>query len=171
MRPIELDVEKINRISKQKENENYKFRSFLKGQDSDRVDKIAHRLYKEIAEQIDCTDCGNCCKILRPCVTDAEIDILSKIDNLSQEDFVTRFTEQYEIDHVKYLKNSPCKYFEDKKCAIYTDRPFDCRSYPHLHKKCFNSRTLDVINNYGICPIVFNVFERLKVEFRFPRTC
>jgi len=162
---LELDIEKINRISKQKENENYKFLSFLKGQDSDRVDKIVHRLYREIAEQIDCTDCGNCCKNLRPRVTDTEIDILSKIDNLLHEDFVTKFIEQDEIDHVNYLKDTPCKYLVDKKCVIYTDRPFDCRSYPHIHKKYFNSRTLDVINNFGICPIVFNVFERLKMEF------
>jgi len=164
---LELDIEKIDRISKRKENENYRFRSFLKGQDSDRIDKIVHRLYKDIVEQIDCTDCGNCCKNLRPCVTDAEIDILSNIDKISHEDFVTRFTEQDEIDQVKFLKDTPCKYLVDKKCAIYNDRPSDCKSYPHIHKKCFNSRTLGVINNLGICPIVFNVFERLKMEYRF----
>jgi uncharacterized protein len=164
---LELDIEKINRISKQKENENYKFRDFLKEQDSDRVDKIVHRLYKEIAEQIDCTNCGNCCKNLSPCVTDNEIDILSKTDNILHEAFVTRFIEQDEINHVKYLKDTPCKYLVDKRCVIYADRPLDCKSYPHIHKKYFISRTLDVINNFGICPIVFNVFERLKIEFRF----
>ena len=167
MMHLELDIEKISRISKRKENENYRFRSFLKGQDSGRVDKIVHRLYKEIAEQIDCTDCGNCCKNLRPSVTDTEIDLLSKIDNISHEDFETRFIEQDEIDQVKFLKDTPCKYLVDKKCAIYRERPLDCKSYPHIHKKSFNSRTLGVLNNLEICPIVFNVFERLKMEFRF----
>lgn len=167
MKPLELNIEKISRISQQKENENYRFRSFLKGQDSDKVDEIVHRLYKEIVEHINCTDCGNCCKKLRPCLTDSEIDRLSGIDNLSQKDFITSFVERDEIDHSIYLKNIPCKYLADKKCTIYVDRPGDCKSYPHIQKEDFNSRTLGIIENFGICPIVFNVFERLKIEMRF----
>ena len=167
MIPLELNIEKISRISKQKENENYRFRSFLKGQDSDKVDEIVHRLNKEIVEDINCADCGNCCKELRPGLTESEIVKLSKIENLSQKNFVTSFTEQDEMENSKYLKDTPCKYLEDKKCIIYIERPEDCKSYPHIHKEDFNSRTLGVIQNYGICPIVFNVFERLKNEMRF----
>jgi hypothetical protein len=40
----------------------------------------------------------------------------------------------------------------------------DCRSYPHLHKKDFAHRVIKVIDNCSICPIAFNVFERLKAE-------
>src|SRR4030042_3319491 len=167
MIPLELNIEKIWRISDQKENENYRFRSFLKGQDSEKVDKIVHRLNKEIVKLIDCRNCGNCCKNLRPHVTDTEIDKFLNIDNISREDFITNFIEQDDLEDIKYLKDTPCKYLADKKCIIYADRPEDCKSYPHLHKCDFTSRTLGMIENYGICPIVFNVFERLKTELRF----
>ena len=167
MNPLELSIERIARIAKQKENENYRFRTFLKGQDSSKVDRIVHRLNKEIVEQIDCTACGNCCNKLRPCVTDEEIERLARIDNMSHEEFVQNFTEKDEFDHTLYLKDTPCKYLFDKKCGIYPDRPGDCKSYPHTHKKDFTSSTLGIIDNYEICPIVFNLFERLKKELRF----
>lgn len=38
----------------------------------------------------------------------------------------------------------------------------NCISYPHLHKKDFTSRLIGVIENCSVCPIVFNVYERLK---------
>ncbi|MCK4661999.1 MAG: YkgJ family cysteine cluster protein [Bacteroidales bacterium] len=169
MIPLELNIDKISWIGKQKKDENYSFRSFLKGQNFDNVDKVVHRLNKEITAQIECQACGNCCKTLRPCVTDSEIDSLSKMENLSQIDFVNSFIEKDNFDEIRSLKDSPCKYLEGKRCTIYAERPKDCKSYPHTQKPEFISRTLSMIDNYGICPIVFNVYERLKVELRFNR--
>jgi Fe-S-cluster containining protein len=80
---------------------------------------------------------------------------------------VSRFVEKDKFEDTKYLKDSPCKYLVDKVCMIYVDRPEDCKSYPHTHKRNFISRTLGMIENYGICPIVYNVYENLKVELRF----
>ena len=167
MIPLEIDIKKISRVSKIKENENFRFRSFLKGQDGEKVDRIAHRLNTEVESLIDCTVCGNCCENLRPCVNDLEIDTLAKIDHISQKYFIENFTEKDDFENIRYLKNTPCRYLNGKKCSVYVDRPEDCRSYPHIQKRSFNSRTLGIIGNYGICPIVFNVWERLKTEFKF----
>jgi hypothetical protein len=167
MTPIELDIEKIDYLSKRKEKENLRFRTFLKGQNDAKVDSIVHRLNKEVESQIDCTECGNCCKTLRPCVTNKEIETLIKIDKVSREYFIENFTERDDLEDIKYLKDTPCKYLSGKKCSIYDVRPMDCISYPNIHKSSFNSRTLGMIENYGICPIVFNVLERLKIEFNF----
>jgi len=167
MKNLELDLEKIHLISQQKEQENFRFRSFLKGQDSKRIDSIVHRLNKEIGDQIDCTTCGNCCSILTTNVTKKEIDVLAEYENISPQDFEANFLKKVQYEPTLCLKDMPCRYLKDKKCTIYSFRPDDCRSYPNLHKKDFNSRTLFVLEQYGICPIVFNVFERLKLEFRF----
>lgn len=164
---LELNIEKIEQIRKMKENENLRFRTFLKGQDNKKVDRVVHRLYEEIESQIDCTKCGNCCKTLRPCMTNKEIETLRIIDKVSREYFIENFTEQDDLEDIKYLKNTPCKYLSNKECSIYDLRPMDCKSYPHIHKKHFNSRTLGMMENYGICPIVFNVLESLKMEFEF----
>ena len=167
MKLIELNIEKIVLIGAQKEEENFDFRIILKGQDFKRIDKIVHRLDKEIRSQIDCKKCGNCCKSLRPCVTESEIDTLSRIDNLTQHDFVTGFVEIDNLEGIKYLKDTPCKYLEDKTCSIYKNRPEDCKSYPHTQKTEFITRTLGMIDNYEICPIVFNLFEQLKEELGY----
>ena len=167
MKQIELNIEKIALIGKQKEEENFDFRIFLKGQDFAKVDKIVQRIDKELRAQIDCNKCGNCCKSLRPCLTKFEIETLSQIDNLTKHDFVTRFVEIDNLDGIKYLKDTPCKYLDDKTCSIYTNRPEDCKSYPHTQKSRFISRTLGMIDDYGICPIVYNLFEQLKEELDY----
>src|SRR4030042_2156501 len=167
MIPIEVDIEKINQISKRKEKENLIFRTFLKGKDDDKLDIIVHGLNEEISGQIDCTKCGNCCINLRPCLTKNEIDTLSRIDNVSRDIFIEKYTGEDNFEKIKFLKDIPCKYLSDKKCSIYDNRPSDCKSFPHIHKPNFNSRTLGMIENYGICPIVFNLLERLKMELRF----
>ena len=101
------------------------------------------------------------------CVTESEIKRLSHIENLAPTDFETRFVERDSYEDIKYLKDTPCKFLKGKSCSIYINRPEDCKSYPHTKKTDFISRTLGMIDNYGICPIVFNLFERLKLELGY----
>ena len=51
---IERDLSKIKHLASIRENENIRFRTFLKGQDNAKVDKIVHRLHEEISKQIGC---------------------------------------------------------------------------------------------------------------------
>ncbi len=169
MIPIEKDIEKIYLISKQKEDENFRFRNFLKRLDSHEVDKIVSKIHSEVTRQIDCTECGNCCHSLKPSVTEKEIQRLSELVQLPTNLFVEKNVELDSFDKVQCLKDTPCIFLKDTKCSVYEDRPEDCKSYPHTHKNDFTSRVLGVIYNYGICPIVFNIFERLKIELHFRR--
>jgi len=167
MLPLETDLDRISFLSKKREAENFRFRAFLKGKDDYKIDLLVHVINKAVEGQIDCTLYGNCCKILRPCVTSNEIDTLSKIDQVSRELFIARFTEKEAYEEYLFLKDTPCKYLVSKKCSVYDSRPKDCKSFPHIHKKDFNSRTLSMVECYGICPIVFNVMELLKIEYGF----
>ena len=146
---LEINLKNIVQIAKLKEDENISFRTYLNGQDSEKIDKIVHRLYEAILPQIDCVECGNCCLNLRPVASDKEL---------------SRFVEPENIEAFKYLKGFPCKYIKDKKCTIYSDRSEECREYPYLHRDKFITRTHGVLQNLEICPIVFNVFELLKIE-------
>ena len=166
---MELNLEVIKQRAQENEDENFEFRSFLKGWDFDEVDWIVHRLHNEIVPQIDCTQCGNCCGVLRPSVSDKEIDRLSVIDGISRQDFEMKYVAKEDSEDINYLKDMPCKYLRNKKCTIYAHRPEDCRSYPHTHKDKFVSRLLGVIDNYEICPIVYNLYERLKIESGFKK--
>lgn len=167
MEYLELNIEKISLLGIQKRDENFRFRSFLKTQSSSKIDKIVHRLNDEISAEIDCQTCGNCCKELKPGVNKVEIKRLAAIDNVSPDEFVSNYVDEDDFADEPFLKDSPCKYLKEKSCSIYESRPKDCKSFPHTHKKDFSERTIFMIENYGICPIVFNIFERLKHEMHF----
>ena len=57
---METDLIKIKNISEEREDENWHFRTFLKGYDIKHLDSIVHELSKHVSEAIDCTACGNC---------------------------------------------------------------------------------------------------------------
>ena len=162
---IEIDLEKIEELGKLLEDQNLEFRAFLKGQNPDKIDKIVQRLNFEISNQIDCTTCGNCCMKLKPFITEQDIKTLSQRLSFSPQQVNDDYIEIDEGN--QYFKNLPCSFLKEKKCTVYNDRPEDCRSFPHMHKRNFISRLWGVIENYSICPIVFNVFERLKTELNY----
>ncbi len=158
---MEIDINKIAILAKEREDENWDFRTFLKGQDDEEIDSIVYGIYQDVSSKIDCTACGNCCKIIQPILDKDDITKLSKFLKTD----VTKFKEDYvtkDEDGENVLNQVPCPFLYNNKCTHYDSRPKDCKSYPHLHKKEFVFRLFGVIDNYSICPIVFNVYEFLK---------
>jgi hypothetical protein len=162
---METNLTKINELSKERENENWKFRSFLKGCDFEKIDLIVQRLYQQISSQIDCKTCANCCKETQPVLSQKDIETFSKGLRISSVQLKERYLQNSEefVEEFEFNKN-PCPFLKDNLCTNYAFRPKDCVSYPHLHKEYFLHRLMKVIENYSICPIVFNVYEALKGE-------
>jgi len=165
---METNINKIRKLSTEKEDENWEFRSSLKGCDisEDKIDLIVHELYKKVSSEIDCRTCANCCRELQPVLDQEDIERLSKCLGIS----VAQFKDQYlvkEDDPGKFcFKKKPCPFLKDNLCLNYNYRPKDCKSYPHLQKCGFVFRLINVIGNCSICPIVFNVYECLKYEIQ-----
>lgn len=158
------DPDTIKNLGERNRDTNFRFRSYLKSKDGDRLDRTVKELYQFYSAKIDCTKCGNCCTLLKPLIQDTDIKTLAHITNKSIQDFERDYLETDEDGDI-HFKELPCPYLIDKKCSIYDSRPEDCRSYPHLHKDDFLSRLFGVIDNYSICPIVFNVYEDFKYKF------
>jgi hypothetical protein len=169
MRNLELKLERIAILEKQKEKENYSFRIFLKGQDDEKVDRIVKRLNERISSLIDCTKCGNCCNLLSPSLSELEIEKLAKLEGYTSSEYKNRYIEMDNINKIQLFNTKPCRYLKNKICTIYLNRPSECMSYPHTNKSNFTSRMFAMIDNYGICPIVFNIMEELKLEMGFYR--
>lgn len=163
---LEKDLARIRRLAEEREDENWRFRTFLKGQDGEEMDGIVHAILAEVAPHIDCTACANCCCVMQPVLEDADITRLADGLSLREDAFQEAYTEEQEEFGETYLvlKGKPCVFLKDKKCTVYAHRPEACRSYPHLHKDEFISRLMGVVSRYGVCPIVFNVYERLKED-------
>jgi Fe-S-cluster containining protein len=146
---LETNLRHIAETAKQKQQENISFANYLKVQDSNKVDEIIHRLDSEVTPKIDCLDCGNCCNNLRP---------------PANEEILKQFVKPENMQEYKYLREFACKNLDGNACTVYENRPLECREFPYLHRDKFVTRTHELLQNYEICPIVFNVFERLKAE-------
>ncbi len=157
------DLDRIQELAKENEEENTGFRTFLKTLDQKAVDKIVHSLNQKYSSWIDCTTCANCCKIIQPLVSKKDIRRLARYFDITEEEFKKKYSDLDNF-HNLILNETPCRFLDSGKCMVYAHRPYDCRSYPHLHKNGFTDRLLGVIINYSICPIVFNVYEELKVR-------
>ncbi|MCP4220847.1 MAG: YkgJ family cysteine cluster protein [bacterium] len=165
---VETDLEKIKKYSVEKEADNWGFRSFLKSCEisSKKIDTIVQHLNKQVTAKIDCQSCANCCKTLRPEVTDKDAGVIAKKLGIPAEEFKAKYLAESEMGSENCFNQAPCPFLADNACTIYEFRPADCSSYPHLQKKKFSSRIISVIQNYEVCPIVFNVYEGLKDEIR-----
>jgi uncharacterized protein len=165
--PMETNLRKIELLSRQREDENWRFRCYLKSSDLPvtRIDVVVQRLYREIAAQIDCTSCGNCCRVIHPLLTAADIKRLSAHLGITVKQFRADYIRNdSEEGNGAVFKATPCPFLLENRCSVYDCRPRDCQSYPHLHKKDFVFRMNQAYGNCSVCPIVFNVYERLKSE-------
>jgi Fe-S-cluster containining protein len=149
---LELNLKNISETAMQKQQENNSFASYLKVQDSEKIDAIMHKLDKEITPKIDCLDCGNCCNNMRP---------------IANDEVLKQFVEPENIEEYKYLREFACKNLDGNACTVYENRPLECREFPYLHRDKFVTRTHELLQNYEICPIIFNVLERLKTELKW----
>ncbi|HBG04590.1 MAG: hypothetical protein A2075_21305 [Geobacteraceae bacterium GWC2_58_44] len=161
---LETDIKRIEELSQQRDDENWDFRCFLKRADLSvaKIDSIVHELYREVSAQIDCTLCGNCCKVMQPELTAGDAKKLASQHELATNDFQARFLHDNEDGKGFIFNAQPCPFLQNNRCSVYDNRPRDCRSYPHLHKRDFVFRMNQAYSNCSICPIVFNVYERLK---------
>lgn len=162
---LESDPKVVKRLTEAREDENWRFRSFLKGCDLkiEELDAMVHRLYEEVSGRIDCCACGNCCREVTPVLD--EHDVLRPATGLgiSKDHFMQRFVIRDKHGDMIF-RNTPCPMLSGNLCTVYDHRPEACRSFPYLHKAEFVFRLIGVVQNCSVCPIVFNVFERLKEE-------
>ncbi|WP_051284534.1 YkgJ family cysteine cluster protein [Desulforegula conservatrix] len=160
---IEASLSKIKALSVEKERENWDFRAFLKYEyTSAQLDRVVHKLYQEISTEIDCTKCNNCCRETYPVINQSDVKSAAKRLQMLPSEFI----EQYLVSEAEGFKfnQEPCPLLYGGRCKIYGAHPKDCQSFPHLHKKDIMGRLMAVVENYGVCPIVFNVYEALKKE-------
>jgi len=133
----------------------------------EQTDLVVKETTEEVWSQIDCVACANCCKTLSIEVDAKDITRLAATLNLSAAQFKTKCCEVLP-DKTVVLKSRPCIFLaEDGKCKVYDDRPKACADYPYLREPHFVSRSISMVENSSCCPIVFNVWQQLKIKLGF----
>ncbi len=163
---IETDTATIAALAELREEENYAFRTYLDRQDHAAIDEKVFVLNKQIAPQIDCTACGQCCKVLMVNITEPEVERLSVHLEMSIEATKTKYVET-SLQGEMIMNSIPCHFLKDTACSIYEHRFTECREFPRLHRPGFVNRLFATFMHYAKCPIIYNVVEELKVETKF----
>ena len=160
-RIAEIDLSKIRQLSRERNDENWEFRSWLKHSAPGNIDDLVKALSQKYFTLIDCRQCANCCRVLQ--VKFERNELFQIAATLGQS--IAAFEDKSMSEG---LVNPPCPVLDGNLCSIYQNRPSVCRSYPHLEKPGFTSRLMGLIENVSVCPIAFNTYEELKETVRWP---
>jgi Fe-S-cluster containining protein len=167
MHTLWLDLSDLKAQAKEKEHENNAFAKFLRQFPSSTLDPLVASLCDEIEPTIDCKACANCCKGLYAAAFEHELPALAHAKGISVEAFKETLVKPYKDAY--YFTTKPCPMLRENLCSAYDVRPISCRTFPNLKGEHFKYRFQSVMEKYPICPIVFNVVERLKEALSFPK--
>lgn len=164
---MEKDPQVVARLAREREDENWRFRSFLKQlapRRSAQVNATAERLGRAAEAQMDCRTCGACCRSCRAPLEADEADRLANLLELPVAAFRERHIE-VETDG-ELMMHAPCVFLNGTICSIYEHRPQSCRGYPYIGGD-ISTRMMGIIERAETCPIVFEMLEGLKREMHF----
>ena len=138
----------------------------LKSKKPKDLDNFVHNLHEEYFSEIDCLDCGNCCRSLGPRITENDIDRLSKSMKLKPAKFIEQYLHKDE-DNDFVFKSMPCPFLaEDNYCMVYENRPKACREYPHTDRRKF-VQILDIsLKNRETCPVVYKISDDIVKKYQ-----
>lgn len=161
-----MDLSQLPEKAKKVEKETKIFFKNLKKSKLRELDDVIHSIHEEVFAEMDCLECGNCCRTLGPRITDKDIDRIAKALRKKPVDVIGEYLKIDEDNDYVY-KSMPCPFLgADNYCSVYEARPKACREYPHTDRKKFFQIHALTIRNAQTCPAVFNILEQLKGEFK-----
>lgn len=113
-----IDINDLSVLANRKEEENYRFRSYLKNHtDDEELDKQFKRLHEKYFKIYDCKKCRNCCKKIGISVDEDELNSICNYLKIGKEKFSKdNLIERYGEYSFKEYK---CKFLdENNNCKI-----------------------------------------------------
>jgi hypothetical protein len=156
------DIEEIEVLSAKRADEFDGMRHMLQlddDLDDEILDALALQISQSIIAQIDCTQCGNCCRKLYVYLNQADIDRLRKHSQTTSSEVRGQLIDyQGAQSNGEWARfhNRPCNFLIENKCIVYELRPDTCRAYPEFIPD-FRWQLDDIIPGSAVCPIIYNV--------------
>ncbi|MDR1204841.1 MAG: YkgJ family cysteine cluster protein [Peptococcaceae bacterium] len=159
----------VKKASKKLENQNIKFRAFLKNRaDIDELDAHFLKLHNELFVPYDCGQCRNCCKEYNTSLGDDEIAAISQFLGQTKDDFINNYLRLNPMDGGYETKEKPCCFLTGGgQCRIQECRPNSCRDFPYTNQPERLFSLLGILGHAEVCPVVFEILERLKKIYHF----
>lgn len=163
-----IKIEELESLAKKKENDNQKFRRFLKTHaDPELLDEQFKQLHDKYFALYDCKQCRNCCIKFCGNIPINEIEIDAKHLGMTSEKFKEKYLEEKPNNGTYITKNVPCDFYVNNECILGECKPESCKSYPHTNKEGRLFSLYNVIDNTFVCPVVFEIIEELKTYYSF----
>ncbi len=126
------------------------------------VDQQLDVIHDTVFSEINCLECGNCCKTYQIILTEAD---QIRIGKFLGKDILDVLLNYHLLDDGQILVQSlPCPFLGiDNVCSIYEVRPAVCRDYPFLKSHQFKTTSPQQISENTLhCPATYHILERLK---------
>lgn len=161
-----INPKNVKRIARIREEENSAFRAFLKEDANQELfDKKVNLLHRELFANYDCSKCRNCCKEFYGSIPVEDIEQDAKYLKMVAEEFKRKFLQQDENEEGFSTRHKPCDFLQpDGNCLLGECRPRSCKEYPHTDKPGRIESLLSMLENAEICPVVYEIIERLKQD-------
>jgi Fe-S-cluster containining protein len=160
---------KVKYEAKKRENENIRFRSFLKAHaDEKELDQQFLEIHNELFLNYDCNQCKNCCKMYHCLIPEEDIDRDASHLGMERKEFVGTFLNHDDRTFEFETKHKPCDFLkENGSCKLGECKPDSCKKYPYTDQPERLQSLYSVLDVVGICPVAFEIYERLKKVYGF----
>ncbi len=162
-----IDIKDLKALAREKEDENYRFRKFLKiHADEKTLDNQFKKLHEKYFKIYNCKECRNCCKEIGISMDEYELDKICNYLKLDKEKYINdNLIDRYGEYSFKEHK---CKFLdENNNCKIKKCLPRTCKEYPYTNKEERLFSLCNIVANASICPVVYEILEELKKEYNF----
>lgn len=149
-------------------SENFAFRRYLKRHaDPEKLDLQFLELHKELFASYDCSKCRNCCREFCACFREDELEQSAVALGMTADEFREKYLK-YDKAEGKYCTNNvPCDFFDERECKLEGHKPEDCKKFPFTDQPDRIGSLLNIIDFSTICPVVYEMLERLKEKYKF----
>src|SRR3984893_17445894 len=122
-----LDLVQIRELAGRKEEENSRFRQFLKTGcrlEPGEIDQRVFESTRRVWAGIDCTTCANCCREMKPSFSDEEGGRVARLLGIERQQFIETYLERSEAgsENPGQTRTTPCPFLKGNLCSIYEHR-------------------------------------------------
>src|SRR6478672_7057212 len=117
------DLVQIRMLGEKKRTENFKFRQFMKSRDYS--DRILRRIAEGIQDQIDCTQCAECCRVATATLSERDVERLARYFRIGRQQFLAEYTAQSQEEGLilRRTEEAGCVFLDGNTCTVYDARP------------------------------------------------
>lgn len=95
-----------------------------------------------------------------------EKELDEQFRRLHKEQFIEKYLVKDDRENGYQTKNVPCDFLEsDGNCQLGDCRPESCKKYPYTDQPDRWASLYSVLDVIEVCPVAFEIYERLKKEY------